>query len=134
MVETTPILVSIVRLLCPTHVRLVHLSQILILSLFVISVPALIHSAFVDAGANFVDNCQQLAIHFLLAKHLQKDASLMSSSLVSERWRIANEQNSRSARSTVRAIHAMLPEEMADRTDDELLEYYKVDDTLSDFV
>jgi hypothetical protein len=28
----------------------------------------------------------------------------------------------------------MLPEEMADRTDDELLEYYKVDDTLSDFV
>jgi hypothetical protein len=59
---------------------------------------------------------------------------LTSSSLVSERWRIANEQNSRSARSTVRSIRAMLPEEMDDRTDDELLEYYKVDDTLSDFV
>jgi hypothetical protein len=28
----------------------------------------------------------------------------------------------------------MLPEEMADRTDDKLLEYYKADDTLSDFV
>jgi hypothetical protein len=54
--------------------------------------------------------------------------------MVSERWRIANEQNSRSACSTFRAIHAMLPEEMADRTDDELLEYYKVEDTLSDFV
>jgi hypothetical protein len=81
-----------------------------------------------------VANFQQLAMHFLLAKHLQKDADLMSSSLVSERWRIANEQNSRSARSTVRAIRDMLPEEMADRTDDELLEYYKVDDTLSDFV
>jgi hypothetical protein len=81
-----------------------------------------------------VENCQQLAMHFLLAKHLQKDANLMSSSLVSERWRVANEQNSRSARSTVRAIRAMLPEEMADRTDDELLEYYKVDDTLSDIV
>jgi hypothetical protein len=59
---------------------------------------------------------------------------LTSSSLVSERWRIANEQNSRSARSTVRAICAILPEEMADRTDDELMEYYNVDDTLSDFV
>jgi hypothetical protein len=77
-----------------------------------------------------VENCQQLAMNFLLAKHLQNDANLTSSSLVSERWRVANEQNSRSVRSTVRAIRAMLPEEMADRTDDELLEYYKVDDTL----
>jgi hypothetical protein len=73
-------------------------------------------------------------MHFLLAKHLKKDANLTSSSLVSERWRVANEQNSRSARSTVCAIRSMLPEEMADRTNDELLEYYKVDDTLSDFV
>jgi hypothetical protein len=73
-------------------------------------------------------------MHFLLAKHLKKDANLKSSSLVSERWRVVNEQNSYSARSTVRAIRAMLPEEMSDRTDDELLEYYKVDDTLSDFV
>jgi hypothetical protein len=81
-----------------------------------------------------VENCQQLAMHFLLVKHLQKDINLTSSSLVSERWRIANEQNSRSVRSTVRVIRAMLPEEMADRTDDELLKYYKVDDTLSDFV
>jgi hypothetical protein len=69
-------------------------------------------------------------MYFLLAKHLQKDASLTSSSLVSERWRVANEQNSRSARSTVRVIRAMLAEEMADRTNDELLEYFKVDDTL----
>jgi hypothetical protein len=59
---------------------------------------------------------------------------LKSSSLVSERWRITNEQNSHSARSTVRAIRAILPEEMADFTNDELLKYYKVDDTLSDFV
>jgi hypothetical protein len=77
-----------------------------------------------------VENYQQLAMHFLIAKHLQKDANLMSSSLVSERWRIANEQNSRSARSTVRVIRVMLPEEMVDRTDYMLLEYYKVDDTL----
>jgi hypothetical protein len=81
-----------------------------------------------------VENCQQLTMHFLLAKHLKKDANLTSSSLVSERWRVVNEQNSRSARSTVRAIRSMLPEEMDDHTDGELLEYYKVDDTLSDFV
>jgi hypothetical protein len=80
------------------------------------------------------ENCQQLAMHFLLAKHLKKDANLTSSSLVSERWCVVNEQNSRSTNSTVRAIRAMLPEEMADRTDEELLKYYKVDDTLSDFV
>jgi hypothetical protein len=73
-------------------------------------------------------------MHFLLAKHLQKYANLMSSSLVSERWRIANEQNSRSARSTVCSIRAMLPEETADHTNDKLLEYYKFHDTLSDFV
>jgi hypothetical protein len=81
-----------------------------------------------------VENCQQLEMNFLLAKHLQKDANLTSSSLVSELWRIANEQNSRSARSTVRAIRSMLPEEMAYRTDDDLWEYYKVDDTLLDFI
>jgi hypothetical protein len=81
-----------------------------------------------------VENCQQLAMNFLLVKHLQNDTNLTSSSLVSERWRIVIEQNSRSARSTVRVIRAMLPEEMADCTDDEMLEYYKVDDTLSDFV
>jgi hypothetical protein len=73
-------------------------------------------------------------MHFLLAKHLKKDANLTSLSLVSESWRVANEQSSRSTRSTVRAFRAMLTEEMADRTDDELLEYYKVDDTVSDFV
>jgi hypothetical protein len=79
-------------------------------------------------------HCQQLAMHFIIAKHLKKDANLTSSSLVSDRWCIANEQNSRSACSTVRTIRVMLPEEMADRTDEELLEYYKVDNTLSDFV
>jgi hypothetical protein len=81
-----------------------------------------------------VENCQQLAMHFLLAKHLRKDDNLTSSSLVSECWRIVNEQNSRSVRSTVRAIRAMLPADMADHTDGELLDYCKVDDTLSDFV
>jgi hypothetical protein len=38
-----------------------------------------------------VENCQQLALHILLAKHLKKDANLTSSSLVSERWRVSNE-------------------------------------------
>jgi hypothetical protein len=73
-------------------------------------------------------------MHFILAMHLQKDVNLKFSSLISERWRITNEQNTRSARSTIRIICTMLPEEMADCTNDELLEYYKVGDTLSDFV
>jgi hypothetical protein len=54
MVETTPILVSIVRLLYPIHVRLVHLSRTLVHSLFGIFVPALIHSVFVDDGATLL--------------------------------------------------------------------------------
>jgi hypothetical protein len=62
-------------------------------------------------------------MHFLLAKHLQKDVNLTFSSLVSERWRIVNEQNTHYACSTVSAICIMLPEEMDDRTDGELLEY-----------
>jgi hypothetical protein len=56
MVETTPILVSIVRLLHPTHVRLVHLSWIIVRSLFDMFVPALIHSVFVDNGATLLRN------------------------------------------------------------------------------
>jgi hypothetical protein len=54
MVETTPILVSIVRLLHPTHIRLVHLNRTLIHSLFGIVVPALIPSVFVDDGATLL--------------------------------------------------------------------------------
>jgi hypothetical protein len=49
-----PILVSIVRLLRPTHVGLVNLSRIIVRSLFGISVPALIHSVFADAGATLL--------------------------------------------------------------------------------
>jgi hypothetical protein len=132
MVETTPILVSIICLLDSRLSRPPHPD----------SFPQPLRDfrnrtdtqCVCGQWGHSVENCQQLAMHFLLAKHLQKDANLTSSILVSERWRIANEQNSRSARSAVRAIRAMLPEEMDDRTDDELLEYYKVDDTLSDFV
>jgi hypothetical protein len=134
MVETTPILVSIIRLPSPTHVHLVHLSQTLVHSLLEIFIPLDDTQCFCGRWGHSIVNCQQLAMHFLLAKHLQKYANLTSSSLVYERWRIANEHNSRYARSTVCAIRAMLPEEMADRTDDELLEYYKIDDTLLDFV
>jgi hypothetical protein len=54
MVETTPILVSLVRLLHPTHVRLVHLSQTLFPILFGIFVPALIHSVSVGGGATLL--------------------------------------------------------------------------------
>jgi hypothetical protein len=54
MVETPPLLDIIARLLHPTHVRLVHLSQTLAPSLFRIFVLALIHSVFVDDGATLL--------------------------------------------------------------------------------
>jgi hypothetical protein len=62
-----PILVSIVRLLRPTHVHLAHLSRILVRSLFGISVPALIHSVFVDAGATLLKIVNSWPCIFLIA-------------------------------------------------------------------
>jgi hypothetical protein len=59
-----------------------------------------------------------MVMHFLISKYLQKDAHMTSASQISERWRLTNEQHSCSAHSTVRAIRAMMPEDMADCTDD----------------
>jgi hypothetical protein len=68
-----------------------------------------------------VDNCQQMVMQFLIAKYLQKDANMTSSSQISELWRLTNEQHSRSACSTVRAIRAVIPEYMADRIGDKIM-------------
>jgi hypothetical protein len=76
-----------------------------------------------------------MAMYFLIAKYMQKDTNMTSASQIYERWRLANEQHSRSARSTVPAIRAMIPEDMADRTDDKSMEkLYNEDDALSDFL
>jgi hypothetical protein len=82
-----------------------------------------------------VENCQQMAMHFLIVKYLQKYANLESAGQISECWRLANEQYSWSTHSTVRAIRDVMPEDMAVRTDDETMEtLYNEDDALSDFI
>jgi hypothetical protein len=82
-----------------------------------------------------VENGQQMAMHFLIAKYLQKDATMTSASQISERWRLTNEQHSRSTPSMVRAIRTTMHEDMADRTDDDIMEkLYNEDDALSDFL
>jgi hypothetical protein len=76
-----------------------------------------------------------MAMHFLIANYLQKDANMTSASQISEHWRLANEQYSRSARSTVRAIRDMTPEDMAGCTDDDNTEKLcNEDDVLSDLL
>jgi hypothetical protein len=69
-----------------------------------------------------VENCQQMSMHFLVAKYLQKDTNITPAAEITKEWRLANEKYSQSARSTVRAIRAILPEDMAGRTDDEIME------------
>jgi hypothetical protein len=76
-----------------------------------------------------------MAIHFLIAKYLQKDSNLASASQISECWRLTNGQYFHSSRFIVHAIRAMMPQDMAGRTDDDFIEtlYYE-DDALSDFL
>jgi hypothetical protein len=70
-----------------------------------------------------------MAMHFLIVKYLQNDAHMTSASRISEHWHLTN------ACSTVRAIRAMMPEDMADRTDDDIMEkLHDEDDALSDFL
>jgi hypothetical protein len=63
-----------------------------------------------------------MEMHFLIAKYLQKNTNMTSAAQISERLRLANEKYSRFACSTVRVIRAVLSEDMADRTDDEIME------------
>jgi hypothetical protein len=63
------------RLLRPTHVRLVHLSRILVRSLFVIYVPALVHIAFVDAGGTLLKIVNSWPCIFFSRRSLSAGAS-----------------------------------------------------------
>jgi hypothetical protein len=79
-----------------------------------------------------VENCQHMAMHFIVAKYLQTDANMTSAAQISKRWRPANEKHSQSVRSTVRGIRAIIPEDMTGRTDDEIMEkLYNEDNALS---
>jgi hypothetical protein len=51
-----------------------------------------------------------MAMHFLVAKYLQKYVNMTSAAQISERWRLANDKYSQSSRSMVRASRAIMPE------------------------
>jgi hypothetical protein len=69
-----------------------------------------------------VENYQQLPMHFIISRYLQEKENVTSAGQVSERWRLAKEQYSRSARSTVRAIRAMMSTGMTNHTDEEIMQ------------
>jgi hypothetical protein len=76
-----------------------------------------------------------MAMQFLIVGYFQKDANMTPAAQISERWRLDNEKYSQSAHSMVRVIRAIMPDHMAGRTDDEIMEkLYHEDDALSDFL
>jgi hypothetical protein len=81
------------------------------------------------------ENCQQMAMHFLITKFFQKDANLASAGQLLEQWHLNNEQYSWSNRSTVHFSRAMMPEDMIDRINSEIMgTLYNNDDALLDFL
>jgi hypothetical protein len=58
---------------------------------------------------HYVDNFQQVAMHFLIAKYLRDDKNNASATQISEHWRLAHEQYSHSAPVTVRALRNLMP-------------------------
>jgi hypothetical protein len=76
-----------------------------------------------------------MTMHFLVTKYLQKYVNMTSAVQISEFWRLTNEKYSQSDRYTVRVSRAIVYEDMAGCTDDEILEkFYNEDDALSDFL
>jgi hypothetical protein len=81
-----------------------------------------------------VENCHQVAIHFLIAKYLRNDKNNASATQISVRWRLAHEQYSRSAPATVRALRTLVPSDWGTQTDEEIMEtLYDEDEAISDF-
>jgi hypothetical protein len=82
-----------------------------------------------------VENYQQMTIHFLIAIFLQKEDNLASAGQILEGWCLTNEQYSHSARSMVRTSRAIIFDDMASRTNDEIMEMlYSEDGALLDFL
>jgi hypothetical protein len=81
-----------------------------------------------------VDNCKQVAMHFLITKYLRDDKNNASATQISERWHLAHEQYSRSAPATVRALQTLMPADWDTQTDAEIMEtLYDEDEAISDF-
>jgi hypothetical protein len=81
-----------------------------------------------------VENCQQVAMHFLISKYLRNDENNSSAAKISERWRLTHDQYSRSAPATVRALWTLMPADWGTQTDAEIMEtLYDEDKAISDF-
>jgi hypothetical protein len=81
-----------------------------------------------------VENCQQVAMYFLIAKYLRDDKNNATATHITERWRLAHEQYSRSAPATVRALRTLMPADWGTQTDEEIMEtLYDEDEAVSDF-
>jgi hypothetical protein len=83
---------------------------------------------------HYVDNYQQVVMHFLIAKYLRDDQNNASATHISERWRLAHDQYSRSAPATVRVLQILMPADWGTQNDAEIMEtLYDEDEAISDF-
>jgi hypothetical protein len=58
-------------------------------------------------------------MHFLIARYLRDDKNNATATQISERWRLAHEQYSRSVPETVRALRTLMPADWGTQTDEE---------------
>jgi hypothetical protein len=65
-----------------------------------------------------VENCQQVAMHFLIMKYLHADKNNASATQISECWRLAHDQYSWSAHATVHALWTIMPADWGTQTDE----------------
>jgi hypothetical protein len=73
-------------------------------------------------------------MHFLIVKYLRDDNNNAYASQISERWRLAHEQYSRSAPATVCALWTIMPADWGTQTDVEIMEtLYDEYEAISDF-
>jgi hypothetical protein len=81
-----------------------------------------------------VDNYQQVAMHFLIAKYLRDDKNNAYATQISERWCLAHDQYYCSAPATVRALRTLMPADWGTQNDAEIMEtLHDEDEAISDF-
>jgi hypothetical protein len=73
-------------------------------------------------------------MHFLIVKYLRDGKNNATATQSSEHWRLAHEQYSRSAPTTLRALRTLMPADWGTQTDEEIMEtLYDEDEAISDF-
>jgi hypothetical protein len=69
------------------------------------------------------------------AQYLRDETNIASATQISECWRLAHDQYSRSAPVTVRALWTLMPADMSSHIDAEIMEtLYDEDEAISDFL